>query len=135
MVNISPEKPDRLFIVGSGSPPSLVKCLASRGSQAFLRSLHGRIRALGHDYVEGYFRGVQVAGLVLPPLEAAFAGFRCMCFPAEVLTMDVRQFQAEMSTGNNSDASNLFGTICATLATAAGNLTLSRQAHKCWLAR
>ena len=123
-VNTATDMPGRLLIVGTGSHKSLVTDMATRRSQAFAGAHTASFEPLGKDYVEWFLRRVEAAGLVAPPLDAAFAGFKSMGSRPEELAKAVRQFQDEVATGRSSDAPTSFATICATLAAAAAEIDI-----------
>lgn len=123
-VNMATDLPGRLLIVGTGSHKSLVTDLATRRSQAFAGAHTASFEPLGKDYVEWFLNRVEAAGLKVPSLHAAFAGFRDMGSRPEELTKAVRQFQDEIEAGRGVDADTAFATICATLATAAAELDI-----------
>jgi hypothetical protein len=123
-VNTAPDLPGQLLIVGTGSHKSLVTDMATRRSQAFAGAHTASFEPLGKDYVEWFLNRVHVAGLAVPSLQAAFAGFRDMGSRPEELAKAVRQFQDEVAAGRAVDADTSFATICATLATAAAELDI-----------
>lgn len=123
-VNTATDLPGRLLIVGTGSHKSLVTDLATRRSQAFAGAHTASFEPLGKDYVEWFLNRVEAAGLKVPSLRAAFAGFRDMGSRPEELTKAVRQFQDEIAAGRGVDGDPVFATICATLATAAAELDI-----------
>lgn len=123
-VNTATDLPGRLLIVGTGSHKSLVTDMATRRSQAFAGAHTASFEPLGKDYVEWFLNRVGAAGLAVPPLQAAFAGFRDMGSRPEELAKAIRQFQDEVAAGRGADADTAFATICATLATAAAELDI-----------
>ncbi len=123
-VNTATDLAGQLLIVGTGSHKSLVTDMATRRSQAFAGAHTASFEPLGRDYVEWFLRRVEAAGLVAPPLAAAFEGFRNMGSRPEELAKAVRQFQDEVAAGRGTDAAQAFATICATLATAAAELDI-----------
>lgn len=123
-VNTATDLPGRLLIVGTGSHKSLVTDMATRRSQAFAGAHTASFEPLGKDYVEWFLNRVEAAGLKVPSLQAAFAGFRDMGSRPEELTKAVRQFQDEVAAGRGVDADTVFATICATLTTAAAELDI-----------
>ena len=123
-VNTATDLPGRLLIVGTGSHKSLVTDMATRRSQAFAGAHTASFEPLGKDYVEWFLRRVEAAGLVAPPREAAYSGFRSVGSRPEELAKAVRQFQDEVAAGRGADADTAFATICATLATAAAELDI-----------
>lgn len=123
-VNTATDVPGRLLIVGTGSHKSLVTDMATRRSQAFAGAHTASFEPLGKDYVEWFLNRVDAAGLAVPSVQAAFAGFRDMGSRPEELSKAVRQFQDEVAAGRGVDADSAFGTICATLATAAAELDI-----------
>jgi hypothetical protein len=123
-VNAATDLPGRLLIVGTGSHKSLVTEMATRRTQAFAGAHTASFEPLGKDYVEWFLRRVEAAGLVAPPLDAAYAGFRQIGCRPEELSKAVRQFQDELTAGRGADAATAFATICATLATAAAELDI-----------
>lgn len=123
-VNTATDLPGRLLIVGTGSHKSLVTDMATRRSQAFAGAHTASFEPLGKDYVEWFLNRVEGAGLAVPSLQAAFAGFRDMGSRPEELAKAVRQFQDEVAAGRGADADTSFATICATLATAAAELDI-----------
>jgi hypothetical protein len=123
-VNTATDLPGRLLIVGTGSHKSLVTDMATRRSQAFAGAHTASFEPLGRDYVEWFLNRVVAAGLDVPSVQAAFAGFRDMGSRPEELTKAVRQFQDEVAAGRAADADTAFATICATLATAAAELDI-----------
>lgn len=123
-INTATDLPGQLLIVGTGSHRSLVTDMATRRSQAFAGAHTASFEPLGKDYVEWFLKRVAAAGLAVPSLEAAFAGFRDMGSRPEELAKAVRQFQDEIAAGRGSDADTAFATICATLATAVAELEI-----------
>jgi hypothetical protein len=123
-VNTATDLPGRLLIVGTGSHKSLVTDMATRRSQAFAGAHTASFEPLGKDYVDWFLRRVEAAGLVVPPLDVALAGFRSLGSRPEELAKAIRQFQDEQAAGRGADARNAFATICATLATAAAELDI-----------
>lgn len=123
-VNTATDLPGRLLIVGTGSHKSLVTDMATRRSQAFAGAHTASFEPLGKDYVEWFLDRVKAAGLAVPSIQAAFAGFRDMGSRPEELAKAVRQFQDEIAAGRGVDADRAFATICATLATAAAELDI-----------
>lgn len=123
-VNTATDLPGRLLIVGTGSHKSLVTDMATQRSQAFAGAHTASFEPLGKDYVEWFLNRVAAAGLAVPPLQAAFAGFRDMGSRPEELTKAVRQFQDEVAAGRAVDADRAFATVCATLASAAAELDI-----------
>jgi hypothetical protein len=123
-VNTATDLPGQLLIVGTGSHKSLVTDMATRRSQAFAGAHTASFEPLGKDYVEWFLRRVETAGLIAPPLEVAFEGFRRVGNRPEELAKAVRQFQDEVAAGRGADVSNSFATICATLATAAAEIDI-----------
>jgi len=123
-VNTATDLPGRLLIVGTGSHKSLVTDMATRRSQAFAGAHTASFEPLSKDYVEWFLNRVAAAGLAVPSLQAAFSGFRDMGSRPEELTKAVRQFQDEVAAGRGADTDAAFGTICATLATAAAELDI-----------
>lgn len=123
-VNTATDLPGRLLIVGTGSHRSLVTDMATRRSQAFAGAHTASFEPLGKDYVEWFLNRVESAGLAVPSLQAAFAGFRDMGSRPEELVKAVRQFQEEVAAGRGADADTAFATICATLATAVAELDI-----------
>ena len=123
-VNTAPGLPGHLLIVGTGSHKSLVTDMATRRSQAFAGAHTASFEPLGKDYVEWFLLRVVTAGLVSPPLNAAYEGFQRMGHRPEELAKAVRQFQGEVAAGRSVDASTSFATICATLATAAAEIEI-----------
>ena len=123
-INTATDLPGRLLIVGTGSHKSLVTDMATRRSQAFAGAHTASFEPLGRDYVEWFLNRVEAAGLAVPSLKAAFAGFRDMGSRPEELVKAVRQFQDEVAAGRGADADTAFATICATLATAAAELDI-----------
>ena len=121
-VNTATDLPGRLLIVGTGSHKSLVTDMATRRSQAFAGAHTASFEPLGMDYVEWFLKRVSDAGLAVPSLQAAFAGFRDVGSRPEELAKAVRQLQDEIAAGRAADADTAFATICATLATAAAEL-------------
>ena len=121
-VNTATDLPGRLLIVGTGSHKSLVTDMATRRSQAFAGAHTASFEPLGMDYVEWFLKRVSAAGLAVPSLQAAFAGFRDVGSRPEELAKAVRQLQDEIAAGRAADADTAFATICATLATAAAEL-------------
>lgn len=121
-VNTATDMPGRLLIVGTGSHKSLVTDMATRRSQAFAGAHTASFDPLGKDYVEWFLRRVATAGLIAPPLEAAFAGFKTMGSRPEELAKAVRQFQDEVKCGRGADPTLSFATVCATLAAAAADI-------------
>lgn len=134
-VNTALDLPGRLLIVGTGSHKSLVTEMATRRSQAFAGAHTASFEPLGRDYVEWFLQRVQAAGLLAPPLQAAFTGFRSMGSRPEELSKAVRQFQEEVASGRGADAATAFETICATLATAAAEIDLQALEEAGELAR
>ena len=96
--------------------------IATRRSQAFAGAHTASFEPLGMDYVEWFLKRVSDAGLAVPSLQAAFAGFRDVGSRPEELAKAVRQLQDEIAAGRAADADTAFATICATLATAAAEL-------------
>lgn len=123
-VNTATDLPGRLLIVGTGSHKSLVTDMATRRSQAFAGAHTASFEPLGKDYVEWFLNRVGAAGLAVPSLQAAFAGFRDMGSRPEELAKAVRQLQDEVAAGRGADADKAFATVCATLATAAAELDI-----------
>ena len=123
-VNAATDLPGRLLIVGTGSHKSLVTEMATRRTQAFAGAHTASFEPLGRDYVEWFLRRVEAAGLVVPPLDAGYAGFKQIGCRPEELAKAVRQFQDEVTAGRGTDAATSFATICATLATAAAELDI-----------
>lgn len=123
-VNTATDLPGRLLIVGTGSHKSLVTDMATRRSQAFAGAHTASFEPLGHDYVAWFLRGLQAAGLAMPPLQSAVEGFRAMGHRPEELSKAVRQFQAEVAAGRAANPEAVFATICATLATASAEIEI-----------
>ena len=123
-VNTATDLPGRLLIVGTGSHKSLVTDMATRRSQAFAGAHTASFEPLGKDYVEWFLKRVSAAGLTVPSLQAAFAGFRDMGSRPEELAKAVRQLQDEVAAGRGADADKAFATVCATLATAVAELDI-----------
>ena len=123
-VNTATDLPGRLLIVGTGSHKSLVTDMATRRSQAFAGAHTASFEPLGKDYVEWFLKRVGDAGLAVPSLQAAFAGFRDMGSRPEELAKAVRQLQDEIAAGRGVEADRAFATVCATLATAAAELDI-----------
>lgn len=123
-VNTATDLPGRLLIVGTGSHKSLVTDMATRRSQAFAGAHTASFEPLGKDYVEWFLSRVGGAGLAVPSVHAALAGFRDMGSRPEELGKAVRQLQDEIAAGRGSDADKAFATVCATLATAAAELDI-----------
>jgi hypothetical protein len=123
-VNTATDLPGKLLIVGTGSHKSLVIDLATRRSQAFAGAHTASFEPLGKDYVEWFLRRVQAAGLAVPPLEAAFEGFKKTGNRPEELSKAIRQFQNEVAAGRGADAATSFATICATLAASAAEIEI-----------
>lgn len=123
-VNTATDLPGRLLIVGTGSHKSLVTDMATRRSQAFAGAHTASFEPLGKDYVEWFLKRVGAAGLDVPSLQPAFAGFRDMGSRPEELAKAVRQLQDEIAAGRGADADKAFATVCATLATAAAELDI-----------
>lgn len=123
-VNTATDLPGRLLIVGTGSHKSLVTDMATRRSQAFAGAHTASFDLLGKDYVQWFLNRVQGAGLSVPSVKAAFAGFRSMGSRPEELAKAVRQYQEEVAAGRGVDGDTAFATICATLATATAELDI-----------
>ena len=123
-VNTATDLPGRLLIVGTGSHKSLVTDMATRRSQAFAGAHTASFEPLGKDYVEWFLNRVAAAGLAVPSLQAAFAGFRDMGSRPEELAKAIRQLQDEIAAGRGADPDKAFATVCATLATAAAELDI-----------
>lgn len=119
-VNARPGTPGYFLFLGTGSHKSLITDMATRHSQPFTGALTTAYEPLGRDFVEWQLARIAgTAGAVLPPADAAWAGFQALGHRPEELLRALVQLQSAPAPVDTA-----FAIVCATLASAAADVEL-----------